>query len=46
MTRWIPKDAGYLSKVPRSGLEDNDTHRCLGNDEELGPVLLKAIQCA
>ena len=29
MMRWIPKDAGYISKVSRSGLEDNGTHICL-----------------
>ena len=36
MMRWIPKDAGYISKVSRSGLEDNGTRICLNNDDKLG----------
>ena len=33
MMRWIPKDAGYIYKVSRSGLEDNVSHICLKNAE-------------
>ena len=43
MMRWIPKDAGYISKVSRSGLEDNGTHICLNNEEKLGLDVLNHI---
>ena len=46
MMRWIPKDAGYISKVPISGLEDNGTHICLKNDDKLGLDVIQIITYA
>merc|ERR1712110_339028 len=41
---WIPKEAGYLSKGSRSGLEDNGTYICLEREETLCFDVLKKHQ--